>query len=411
MSVIDGSLDLSAGKYVKGIRLNDHTFLAVTKFNQLQGIMRNPRDLQTNVRRNSYDADEIQEEADLHELVQRALTGNKKSNVPSYAAYIEDVVMGRRKGVLPPMHLWSLGTLTEITAGPNTYLLVPDGTRLLAIDGETQLTAHFQVHSTMEPELRKVHGDFSLGAVVHHGVLVAEARQYFHDLNVLAVKPNTSLSLSMDTIDPLMKLVGDLEAAIPFLAGRVDKQARQLKKSSTKVLTIHALRQMTVNVAKGIAGIQYGAKPAPVEDLDLDDVYKVARDWLGAIFNTFAAPISDRETYIIGSSPILAAIGALGNRVLQAPSFERQQVIEEQLASLRAVDWKKSERWAGIAGRLNPKGVFTVSGTKEVGYSIYNVLADPDNPNFGQVRHPNVAAGSYQQLVEPTGNSLVGSRF
>ncbi len=397
----DQSLDLSAGKYVKGIRLNDHTFLAVTKFNQLQGIMRNPRDLQPNVKRAGYDAEELQEEADLHELVQRALSGSKKSNVPSYASYIEDVVMERRRGVLPPMHLWSSDELEEVVNGPHTYLLVPDGYRLLAIDGETQLTAHFHVHGTQEPELRKRHGDYSLAAVIHHGVQVSDARQYFHDLNVLAVRPSTSLSLAMDTADPLMKVVGDLEAAIPFLTGRVDKQARQLTKSSTKVVTIHALRQMTVNVAKGIAGIQYGAKPAPVEDLDLDDVFKVARDWLSAVFNTFSAEIVDRETYLIGSSPVLAAIGALGNKILQAPSFDRGRVLEEQLASIRNVDWRKSERWTGLAGKMTPKGAFSVSGTKEVGYSIYNVLADADNPNYGRVRTAPPGSDGVREVAPP----------
>jgi hypothetical protein len=405
-------LDLSAGKYVKGIPLSGHTFMAVTKFNQLSGIMRNPRDLQPNVKRSGYDAEEVQEEADLHELVQRALTGNKKSNVPSYATYIEDVVMGRKPGVLPPMHLWSSEPLTEVTSGAHTYLLVPDGIRLIAIDGETQLTAHFQVHGTTQAELRKAHGDFPLGAVMHHGVKIEHARQYFHDLNVLAVRPSTSLSLSMDTADPLMKVVGDLETAIPFLTGRVDKQARQLTKSSPKVLTIHALRQMTVNVAKGIAGIQYGAKPAPVDDLDLDDLFRVARDWLTAVFNTFPAEIIDRETYLIGASPVLAAIGALGHKVFQAPSFDRSRVRDEQLDSLRSVDWKKTERWAGIAGKLTPKGVFSVSGTKEVGYAIYNVLADPDNPNFGRVRSgagtPSASDYAFPHSFEDTAEASSG---
>ena len=86
--------------------------------------MRNPKDLQPNTKRTGYVAEELQEEADLHELVQRALTGNKKSNVPSYAAYIEDVVMGRRQGVLPPMHIWNPDQLDQVTSGSSTYLLV-----------------------------------------------------------------------------------------------------------------------------------------------------------------------------------------------------------------------------------------------------------------------------------------------
>lgn len=383
MSNLEQPPDLSAGKYLKGVPVARPMFLAATSFNQLQGIMRNPRDLQPRAKRSAFD-DELQEEAELHELIQRALTGNKKTNVASYATYIEDLVLERRIGVLPPMHLWSVDELQVVSAGANTYLLVPDGTRLLAIDGETQLAAHFQVHGS--PEARKVHGDYPLAAVVHHGVETLTARQYFYDLNVLAVRPNTSLSLSMNTVDPLMKVVGDLEAAIPFLTGRVDRLARQLTKASTKVITVHALRQMTVNVAKGIAGIQYGAKPAPVDDIDMDDLFEVSREWFNTVFNTFSAEITNREIYLIGSSPVLSAIGALGHRILRASGDARPVLQKELLASLVAVDWRKGEHWFGIAGKFTPTGAFTVSGTKEVGYAVFNVLADPDNPNYNRIR-------------------------
>src|SRR5207302_1950476 len=134
------------------------------------------------------------------------------------------------------------------------------------------------------------------------------ARQYFHDLNVLAVRPNTSLGLSMDTRDPFITLLDDVETSIDFLRGRVDKQARQLRKSSDKVLTMQTLRQMVINIAKGISDIQ-------------------------------------------------------------------------------SVDWKKGQRWSGIAGRVNEQGGnFIVGGTKEVAYAVFNVLANPDNDGFRRVR-------------------------
>jgi hypothetical protein len=87
---------------------------------------------------------------------------------------------------------------------------------LLAIDGETQLTAHYQLDEQTTPELRKLHRDFPVACIVHHGLPVSTARQYFHDLNVLAVRSNTSLGLSMDTKDPVMKVVGDIEG-LPHL--------------------------------------------------------------------------------------------------------------------------------------------------------------------------------------------------
>src|SRR6185312_2634709 len=85
-------LDLSAGSYIKGIQLTDNMFLARTTFAQLQSIMRDPRDLQPTSRRSGFEAEALEEEAGIHELIQRALTGAKKSNVPRYADYILQVV-------------------------------------------------------------------------------------------------------------------------------------------------------------------------------------------------------------------------------------------------------------------------------------------------------------------------------
>jgi hypothetical protein len=379
-------LDLSAGHYVKGIPLSDTVFLAATTFNQVKLITRNPVHLQSGIKRNLFDSDEIEEERDLHVLIQRALTGNKAKNVLPYRRYIESVVNGGA-GVLPPMHLWSQDPLMVVRHGITNYTLVPNGDHLPAIDGETQLTAHWALdeHATT-PEIRKAHRDFPIACVIHHGISVSTARQYFHDLNVLAVRPNTSLGLSMDTKDPIMKVVGDLEAAIPALQGRVDKQARQLKKNSPKVVTLQSLRQMVVNVAKGISGVQYGARPAPIDEENLAELKDVAIGWIGAFLNTFEKEIGDREHSLASSGPALAAVGAMGEVLLRSAPEDRPQLQARMLASLREVNWTKGEHWLGIAGNYTPGGVFSVKGTKEVAYAVFNALTDRENGSYSRVR-------------------------
>jgi DNA sulfur modification protein DndB len=387
MSNTDNELDLSAGQYVKGVPLTGNIFLATTTFKQLRMVTRDPALLQPNARRTASDADELEDEAAIHELIQRALAGNKKSNVPSYRQYIEELVAGRRVGVLPPMHLWIEEALVTPRMGQTQYALIPNGDHLLAIDGETQLSAHWTLtQSSAAPEVKELHKDFALAAIIHHGVDVTAARQYFHDLNVLAVRPNTSLGLSMDTNDPLMQIVGDVEAALDFLRGRVDKMARQLPKKSTKVLTLQALRQMVINIGRGISGVQYGAKPAPVEDLDLRELDHVAKSWLGAYFNTFGPEVSDRENYLAGAGPVLAAVGAIGHQIYLAPAADRPALQQHLIESLRHVDWKKGEHWVGIAGNFTPSGVFSVKGTKEVSYAIFNVLSDSANAGYHRIR-------------------------
>jgi len=396
------SFDPSRGVHVKGIPMTDTSFLAVTNFNQLQTITRHPADLQPSARVTGYDSEAIAEEAQMHELIQRALTGNKKANVGRYSVYIEEVVQRMRTGVLPPMHLWSLSALDIVPLQDVQYAVVPNGQRLLAIDGETQLTAHYELRRRAEPEIRESHGQYPLAAIVHHGVPVETARQYFHDLNVLAVRPNTSLGLSMNSADPVMQVVAEVERRVGFVNGRVERMARQLPKSSPKVITMQTLRQMVVNVAKGIAGVQYGARPVPTDGLDLEDITEVAVAWLDQFFGNFHREVSDRETYLASSSAVLSAIGAMGNVILGAPVWQRGSTSDGLLNSLRDVDWRKGEQWQGIAGRFTPKGVFSVSGTKEVGYAVFNALADPANPSYSTVRRPSFVEGSAEIAAAAT---------
>lgn len=378
-------LDLSAGQYIKGHPLSDTVFLAGTNFNQVKAVTRNPAHLQLGARPSPYDSEEIEEERNLHDLIQRALTGNKARNVPAYRRYIESVVTGG-VGVLPPMHLWSEAPLIVVRNGLLVYTLVPTGDHLLAIDGETQLTAHWSVSEHVTPEIREEHRKFPLACIVHHGVSQSDARQYFHDLNVLAVRPNTSLGLSMDTQDPIMKVVGDLEAALPTLHGRVDKQSRQLKKNSLKIVTLQSLRQMVVNIAKGISGVQYGARPAPIDEDTLTDLKSIATSWVGAYFNTFEKEIVDRETHLAGAGPVLAAVGAMGETLMRTAPEDRPRVQAMMLDSLREVNWTKGDHWLGIAGNFTSGGVFSVKGTKEVAYAVFNALTDRENGSFRRVR-------------------------
>ncbi|MDK3255260.1 DNA sulfur modification protein DndB [Blastococcus capsensis] len=379
-------LDLSAGSYVKGVQLTPTTFMAVTTFRQLRTVTRDPDVLQPGSKRGNDDPN-IEGERAIHELIQRAMSGNKKSNVPRYTTYIERLVRGEAPGVLPPIHLWSAPCLDVVTVGSTTYVLVPNGEHLLAIDGETQLAAHHALgrSGVIDGDTRNKHQNFPLGAVIHHGTPVVTARQYFHDLNILAVRPNTSLGLAMDTQDPVMQVVSDVELGIELLAGRVEKMSRQLSKTSSKIVTLQALRQMVVNIIKGISGIQYGARPVPVDGVDLRQVTTVAIDWIGAYLEEFEPEVLDRDRSLAGNSSVLAAVGAMGHDLLNLDADERRHSQALLLRTLHRVDWSKDKHWVGIAGSYTSRGVFSVKGTKEVAYAVYSALTDDESGGYHQV--------------------------
>jgi len=61
------------------------------------------------------------------------------------------------------------------------------------------------------------------------------------------------------------------------------------------IVTLQSLRQMVVNVAKGISGAQFGARPAPIDEDALPALRVVAIGWIGAYLNAFEREIADRE--------------------------------------------------------------------------------------------------------------------
>lgn len=87
----------------------------------------------------------------------------------------------------------------------------------------------------------------------------------------------------------------------------------------------------------------------------------------------------DREHKLAGTAPVLAAVGAMGKEILDADPSLRPAIQARLLAELQEVDWTKGAGWAGIAGKFSARGAFSVGGTKEVAYAVYNVLTDPTN--------------------------------
>ena len=106
------------------------------------------------------------------------------------------------------------------------------------------------------------------------------------------------------------------------------------------IVTLQSLRQMVVNVAKGISGVQFGARPAPIDEDALPALGVVAIGWIGAYLNAFEREIADRESSLAGSRPVLAAVGARGEVLL------RSQPEVRPISKLGC--WRPCMRWTGV---------------------------------------------------------------
>jgi hypothetical protein len=53
----------------------------------------------------------------------------------------------------------------------------------------------------------------------------------------------------------------------------------------------------------------------------------------------------------------------------------------------RRIDWSVSERWAGLAGKVDPvTEAFTVGGGKEYASQTWQALTDDDSPGWKRLR-------------------------
>ncbi|MER5640140.1 DNA sulfur modification protein DndB [Kitasatospora sp. NPDC002227] len=379
-------LDPSVGCGMRCMLVDDFTTHIKADFRLLRVITHDPVVLQSTSRNRPVDVTD--RDVELHALVQRALEGSKKANVTSYARYIERHVMGEIAGVLPPIHLWTEQSLAAHQDNGETFLCVPYGERLIAIDGETQLASHYYLQKSpnVPDEVKARHEKLLLTAVVHDNRTAAQARQFFHDLNVLAVRPNTSIGLSMDTADPLMQVVTKLSQEIPFFRGRVEQLSRQLKRNTPKVVTLQALRQCVINIAHGMSGVQYGARPAPMTNVDLQALEAVATRWLVAYTDAFEREFSERDEFVAGVGSVLAAVGAMAHPILDAAADTRDELLEGLLVSLRQVDWRKGDHWIGTVLSKTPKGTYTTNGPKQSAYAVYSALCEPGNAAYQGIR-------------------------
>lgn len=370
------------GHEISGLASGEHKFTGVAPFRILQLFTHDPAILQTTSRPTSREQEEY---IALHQMVQRALTGEKAKNVPHFARYITEMIEGKRQGILPPMHLWTEEKLELSEDG--SVITLPIGLRTLAIDGETQLTSHYVVFNSSDKELREKHSDYPLDVIIHHGVPEEVARQFFYDLNLLSIRPNASVGMSMNAEDLFTQVTDRLDKDVPSLVGLVDRQGRQLSKKSPRIVTFHSLRQMVVNIAKGIGGVQYGTRPVPIDGVDKTHLAQVADEWVRAIFDTFKNEIENREAYVLGSPGVLAAVGALGRDLYeQTDKYQRDQRRTEIINMLRAVDWHKGSHWDGVAGKMTPKGL-SVGGPKEVSYNVFNALTDHGLEQYTRIRN------------------------
>jgi hypothetical protein len=373
------------GQGISGQRVDDTRFVTTMKFAKLENLVKNPLTaINPKLRENESGLEEYYE---LHEKIQRAFDPGKKKNVEDYADYIISLSKGEF-GDTPTIDLFTPRSLPVKRGGPKEkdILAWPNDIYCVPYDGETQLAARFLAASK-----DRTTRDQPVIVTVTHGKPVKHAMQCFGDRNAKQRRANASITMKMNTRDPFVNVVREIESNIPGFEKAVEWESRQVK--GGKIATASSIRTAVACFAAGISGVQSKSETLP-PGLGEEEFERRALLWFGKILPGLMEGMRNREKYVTGSPAIWAGLGAMGHGLVDA-GLQQGHIdtvaagIASKLSNIRC---NKSDAWVGIAIKATPKGAYSFAGgAKDSGSVAFRALSDETDPNYRKIRDEYVA--------------------
>ncbi|GAB3109951.1 hypothetical protein GCM10027160_09580 [Streptomyces calidiresistens] len=350
----------------------------------------------------------VRRHAEVRGLVQRMLKATQKGrNVTSYASYIASGVNGDHGPAwsTPPITLWLDGQPGEVSeelvpgSGIRTITVVP-GTPVVAIDGETQVTAWHELYDdpgrfgTTHQELAAVRLPFEL----YFGLTVDAARQIFYDRNVEGVPVAKNLAMSMDQRDigtRIAHLVAkrvkvEHEGRVVSFDTLVQRRKRQLTKSDPALITLSALRVLVITALHGRTGLALTSATVHEDKLPAGVEPERATQRLVPLLSEVIRRLYPHlvARSAVSAPAVLAGIGIAAHQATGWASAGRPLTEEELFALLEPVRWeRKAAYWDGVAATANAVGVLNFGGgAKDSGGRVADALLHPDTEYGRRIR-------------------------
>lgn len=346
--------------------------------------------------------------AEIRSLVQRTLKQTQKGrNVADYARYIASGVNGELGSgwSTPPITLW----LADDPGAVSDELVLGSGIRritllagspVVAIDGETQVTALHELYDDPEQfgityqKLQTVRLPFEL----YWGLGVEDARQIFYDRNVEGVPVAKNLAMSMDQRDFGTQLAHRIAEAvkvehegkvIPF-SKLVQARKRQLTKADPELITLSALRVLVVTTIFGRPGL--GKSSTTVRDTDLPatvtatQVERRVVPLLSNVINQLYPQLAARSA--AAAPAVLAGIGVAAHQATGWAASGTSLTETDLLNLLGPIRWERNAKyWDGVAASANADGVLNFGGgAKDSGGRVADAILYPDTETGRKIR-------------------------
>lgn len=355
-----------------------------------------------------YASGTVRRHAEVRALVQRMLKATQKGrNVTSYASYIATGVGGGHGAAwsTPPITLWLDGepgaVSDELIAGSGirTITVLP-GAPVVAIDGETQVTAWHELYDNPErfgttyEKLGSVRVPFEL----YFGLDVADARQIFYDRNVEGVPVAKNLAMSMDQRDVGTQLAHRVAASakvehngkiIPFTT-LVQARKRQLSQADPEMVTLSALRVLVITALHGRGGLSLSSSTVYAGDMPEGvsteraerELVPLLSSLLSRLYPHFAA----RDA--VSAPAVLAGLGIAAHQATSWVTAGQRLSTDELHTLLEPVRFEREARyWDGVAASANAAGTLNFGGgAKDSGGRVADALLGPDTEYGRKIR-------------------------
>jgi DNA-sulfur modification-associated len=327
-----------------------------------------------------------------------------QATLPAFTIYVPEYLEGKEADFNARMG----GEFYVYTLDEAKKAMEADGeSRLLAI--RLALAANSKLSGSRQEKLRAT----LVTVEVIHGVEPAAMGQMFADLNGKGVTLTKNEIEGLDIRDPWTKATKEIFEKLNVPLVTTGRQVTAVDQAENKHLIIG--QAVTMVRAIGLPFSKAVSATAHDEVIKAESDYERLVDagvrWFGHVLDHFGAetlPDGTRDArvftdpdLVVRAVPIKVALGVMGNAWFEV---NRPKQAEHKKA-LREIDWRVSQRWQGIAGKVSQKvekqkvdgrtirvpveDEFTLAaaGAKEVGAAAVRALTNPNSQAGRLVRN------------------------
>lgn len=212
--------------------------------------------------------------------------------------------------------------------------------------------------------------NMAIPIVIFTGIDQKGEQQLFHDLNLLAGKPNKSIALNFDSSDLYNTLAKELaKKNEQLLMLNIETEKTQIRGNNNQIMVLSTLRNMLCYIITGANKDKEGS----LNIENYNDYYNQLDEIINLLFKVLPEDVSNRDKYIIGTAATLQGIGKYLNEVIYNQTDLDWQ---NQIKKLGTIDWSHSSpTWESYGGSyISEKDKFVFTGTSAGINGVFEAL-------------------------------------